>query len=117
MAQGRHLIADIVDLPDPLLETPDIWLDAFSEVASNLKMTILASKTHIFSPPRKPGYTAFILVDSSHFSVHVYSDVKIAAVDIFVCKNISLKPELNKILKMGNIPEGCISRMKEIGRF
>lgn len=117
MTKGTHLLADLKGLPPPLSSDPLPWIHAFLTAASRLDLTVIDHKSHIFSPPRRPGHTAFVLIDSSHFAVHSYADDQIAAVDLFVCRDLDLQAVFGDLVAELGISHQSISRLQIIDRF
>ncbi|RJO60975.1 MAG: hypothetical protein C4542_07530 [Dehalococcoidia bacterium] len=114
---GRHLIADLVNLDEALCLDAPGWLKAFINASQELGLEIVASNSHIFKPPKQPGLTAFLLLDSSHFSVHSYSDVGIAAVDLFSCRDKDLSQTFMGICKELGITKDNVLHERQIRRF
>ena len=81
--QGEHLIVDLINMNREICLDGKKWVQVFEEIALSLELKILNIHIHDFEPPAAPGFTAYILLDSSHFSVHTYADNGAIAVDLF----------------------------------
>jgi len=115
--KGIHLIADLVELPDFALKDPEVWIEGFTKVIKNLDIRLIKKESYVFSPPYELGFTAFILLDSSHFSIHAYAREKIAAIDIFICKKVDITSVLIKLLNAMNLSESNIGASQLVKRF
>ena len=92
MRRGIHAIYDFENL---IIPTADI--NTASEAIFKLMQTIcekyqikvVAKNMVVFSNPdfTPPGFTSCLLLDESHLSFHLYSELGIAAVDFFSCGN------------------------------
>ena len=114
---GQHLLVDLVNLERSTCLGGEAWVEAFVKCAEHLKLCVLSSHFHTFDPPRLPGLTAYVLLDSSHFSVHTYADTGEAAVDLFVCTDTNLIEAFAFIQEILGIKEDNIAMRKQIRRF
>lgn len=87
---AQHLLIDLVGVDEAACLDAGLWINAFTGAAQALGLQVLTTNSHVFGAPAPPGMTAFVLLDASHCSVHTYSDLGIAAVDIFVCTSKDL---------------------------
>ena len=115
--RARHLILDLVDVPKHVCLDLNAWEEALRGAATLMGMRILDSGAHLFEPPEEPGLTTFTLLDSSHFSVHTYSDRGIAAVDFFACTDRDLWAAWKFVAEALNLGTGRIGSSTYLDRF
>jgi len=92
-------------------------VEVFKKAAVAADSEVLATKYHIFEPPREPGTTAFVMLDASHFSIHTYADENIGAMDLFTCSRKDLGDALDLIMKEFQLTEANIKSIKKVPRF
>lgn len=114
---SKHLLIDLIDLDAALCVNIDAWIDAFRLAASNHDFRVVGENSHLFSPPDSPGMTAFIMLDTSHFSVHTYSNNGSAALDLFACTEQDLYQVWKLIKDHLCIPDGSIASSNQVERF
>ena len=114
---GKHLLIDLVNLDRSVCLNAKDWINAFVKSVEGLEIQIISRHYHSFKPPSAPGITAYILLDSSHFSVHTYADKGEAAIDLFVCKDIDIKRVFAVVCDILGIEKTNISMLKQIRRF
>lgn len=115
--KGEHIIVDLVNLNEGLCEDGAIWISAFRKAAESLGFEILETKTHNFSPPALHGMTGYLLLDSSHFSIHTYSKLGIAALDLFACQSNQLNIALEIVFEELQISKENINQIHKLERF
>lgn len=115
--QGEHLIIDLINMNRDICLNGRKWVQVFEEIALSLELKILNTHIHDFIPPAAPGFTAYILLDSSHFSVHTYADNGAIAVDLFSCGGQKLNDAFVSLCSCFNIVEKNIKKKSIITRF
>lgn len=114
---GQQLLIDLVRLDKSVCLNGSAWKDAFISTGESLGLQVISSHVHIFEPPKSLGITAYVLLDSSHFSVHTYAESNRAAVDLFACTNGDLSRAFEMICEALGIEEDNIAMVKEVRRF
>lgn len=79
---GIHYLIEFFDCDAEQINSLDFWKKALPAAVAGTSMEILHDYFHKFEPQ---GVTAFLLLSSSHISVHTWPDKKYAACDIFTC--------------------------------
>ncbi len=115
--RGIHLLVDLVNLSNECCCDGEKWINTLKKAALKINVKIISSSYHIFNEPDKPGITAFVQLDTSHFSVHTYADEGIGALDLFICSNRNLNAVLDIIMKEFCLKKNNIGFKKEISRF
>lgn len=117
--RGSHLIADFVKLDRKTCLNKKHWTHIFSKFAQEAGMQIINTYYHEFIPPNPSGFTAYVLLDASHFSIHTYADEGIAAVDLFACElNKDLVKDIfSRICEEFNIGDKNIADVRIFDRF
>ena len=82
-ARGKHLFADIWEVPEDLGLSGVFVLGLMSEAAQEMGATIVHKHVKMLSDP--PGFTSVVLLDESHITCHTYANQRKMAIDIFVC--------------------------------
>jgi len=115
---GQHLLIDLMNIDRSLiLNNVEDWINAIKLACIKLEADILLSNYHIFEPPRSLGFTAFVLLDSSHISIHTYADFGRAALDIFVCNDRDIYQAFDVIKNEIGIGDNNITSIKFVQRF
>lgn len=60
-------------------------LRVLAESAERAGATVISQVRYRFGTGSPPGFTAVVLLDESHCSVHTYADLGLVALDIFTC--------------------------------
>lgn len=115
--KGQHLLIDLVNLDRAVCLNAEAWIKAFVKSSENLGMEVISTHSHVFEPPKAPGMTAYVLLNSSHFSVHTYAEEGKAAIDLFACTDGDLMLAFTAIKGILGIREDNISMIKQVGRF
>ena len=87
-ALGIHLIIELSDCNNELLDDLQYIRDAMVGAADQAGATIVGQSFHKFDPR---GVTGIIAIAESHLSIHTWPEYGYAAVDIFTC-GTSFKP-------------------------
>ena len=115
--RARHLLIDLVDVPRGVCLNLPAWEDAFRSAATLTGMQILDYRGHFFQLPSEPGLTAFMLLDSSHFSVHTYADRGLVAVDLFACTDRDLQEAWDLVAKTLGLEDLNLNTVAYLDRF
>ena len=60
-------------------------LRALAQAAERAGATVISQVRYKFGDDSPPGFTAIVLLDESHCSVHSYADLGLIAMDVFTC--------------------------------
>jgi len=79
---GDHCLVSFFGCEDKQISSVDFWKKILPESIEKSKMTILKSYFYEFEPQ---GITGFLLLSSSHLSIHTWPEHHYVACDIFSC--------------------------------
>jgi len=79
---GIHYLIEFFGCDAEQIDSKTFWEKVLSESVKGTTMKVLHSYFHKFSPR---GITGFLLLSSSHISVHTWPEKGYAACDIFTC--------------------------------
>ena len=88
-ALGTHLLLELRDCNQELLDDIDYIEDAMIGAANEAGATIVGQSFHKFDPR---GVTGIVAIAESHLSIHTWPEHGYAAVDIFTCGR-TFKPQ------------------------
>ena len=88
-ALGTHLLLELRDCNQELLDDVDYIEDAMLGAANEAGATIVGQSFHKFDPR---GVTGIVAIAESHLSIHTWPEHGYAAVDIFTCGR-TFKPQ------------------------
>ncbi len=96
MSNGRHLILDLYDCDQALLDNYD-ELGRLLEVALNMAG---ANILRVFGEKFKPqGVTLLALLAESHASIHTWPELGYAAIDLYTCGDTTNTHKAAEFLK------------------
>ena len=87
---GRHLIAELFDCPQEMLQDVDVVQEILVAAARVSGATVVQVAFHEFSPF---GVSGVVVISESHLSIHTWPEHHFAAVDVFTCGD-AMKPEM-----------------------
>lgn len=79
---GTHFIVEFFGCDRKQLNSVTFWKKTLSKMASAAGMKILNSHFYKFSPE---GITAYLLLATSHISIHTWPEHRYIACDVFSC--------------------------------
>lgn len=79
---GGHYILDFFGCDTKQLNSLDFWKKNLTGAAKAADMQILKTHFHKFEPH---GLTGFLLLSTSHISIHTWPEHKYVACDVFSC--------------------------------
>ena len=88
MALGTHLLLDLRQCDDELLDDITYIKEALLGAAEEAGATIVGQSFHKFRPK---GVTGIVAISESHLCIHTWPEHGYAAADIFTC-GIGFKP-------------------------
>ena len=81
---GGHYLLDFFGCDAEQLNSMEFWQENLPKAANAAEMKILNSHFHKFEPY---GITGFLLLSTSHISVHTWPEHQYAACDVFSCSS------------------------------
>lgn len=81
--KGKHLIVDISacgKMPDHT----ELY-KFLDKLVKLVKMTALTKPYIVEGAPYNPGITGFVIIETSHISIHTFENTKTIALDIYSC--------------------------------
>ena len=85
MHKGKHLLIDCRNVARELCVDDKLMLDVMARAAEKAGSTVISQVRYKFGHDSPPGFTAIVMLDESHCSVHTYADLGLVAMDIFTC--------------------------------
>lgn len=79
---GIHYLIEFFGCDSEQIDSVEFWKKTLPECVNGTSMEVLHSYFHKFQPQ---GVTGFLLLSSSHISVHTWPDQGYVACDIFTC--------------------------------
>lgn len=84
-ALGRHIIVELRECKDNVLNDLDEVRDTLVSAAKEARATIVDISFHEFNPF---GISGMVVIAESHLSIHTWPEHNYAAVDIFTCGDV-----------------------------
>jgi len=112
--KGKHLLIDCRNVARTLCLDDKRFLNVIARSAEQAGATVISQCRYKFGFDSPPGFTAIVMLDESHCSVHTYADLGLVALDIFTCGTTDPKNVLRYIqdqLDLGDVT------IKEVPRF
>ena len=110
-ALGRHVLVELYDCNDQLLNDPKFIEQEMLKAAELSKATVISSSAHHFNPH---GVSGVVVIAESHITIHTWPEHSYAAVDIFTCGETVdpwiISEHLEKVLECKNISQSEIKR-------
>tara|TARA_B100001123_G_scaffold311139_1_gene347973 strand:- start:6695 stop:7084 length:390 start_codon:yes stop_codon:yes gene_type:complete len=88
-ALGKHLILELKQCDEILLNDIEYVKDSMIEAARTIGATIVDETFHKFNPL---GVTGVVAIAESHLTIHTWPEYSYAAIDIFSCSE-RFKPQ------------------------
>lgn len=91
---GIHLIVDGVlkSMPGEM-GIRDVLLNMPAEI----DMNILQGPIIVKGEPHNPGWTGFVIIDTSHIAIHTFEEGNKISIDVFSCKSFERDKALEYI--------------------
>jgi len=83
--KGNHIFADFTGFKGDENYLGKYIFDLMIKAIERTEMKIIHRHLKILNINTPPGFTSVLLLDSSHFTSHCYSDEGILAMDLFTC--------------------------------
>lgn len=81
-ALGRHLILDLQECNQTVLDDVGFLRDCLHQAAVRCGATVVGQSFYHFSPH---GVSGVVNIAESHISIHTWPEYRYAAVDVFTC--------------------------------
>jgi len=81
---GGHYLLDFFGCDTEQLNSMKFWQESLPQAAQAAEMQILNSHFHQFDPQ---GITGFLLLSTSHISIHTWPEHAYVACDVFSCSS------------------------------
>ncbi|MFH1845848.1 MAG: adenosylmethionine decarboxylase [bacterium] len=85
MPKGQHLLIDCHTVSRDVCLDDKRFLSVMARAAERAGANVINQVRYRFGADSPPGFTAFLLLDESHCSVHTYAEEGLVALDIFTC--------------------------------
>jgi S-adenosylmethionine decarboxylase len=112
--KGKHLLIDCRNVAQELCVDDKLMLDVMARAAEKAGATVISQVRYKFGHDSPPGFTAIVMLDESHCSVHTYADLGLVAMDIFTCGDTEPREVLRHIRE--ELDLGDVS-LRELPRF
>lgn len=107
-----HNIFDLENCNEKIGNRNDVR-EFVEKVAKAVDMTILEGPIVAQGAEQNPGFSALVIIDFSHISVHTFTNYHEALIDVFSCKEYDRERVLNVCKEFFGTPE-TIVRQKEV---
>jgi S-adenosylmethionine decarboxylase len=107
-----HNVYDLENCNEKIGNRNDVR-EFVEKVAQAIDMTILEGPIVAEGIEDNPGFSALVIVDFSHISVHTFTKNREALIDVFSCKEYDRERVLNVCKEFFSTPETTI-RQKEV---
>lgn len=84
-SKGQHCLADFTGIYGDENKIGNFVFDLMIKSIERTTMKIVHKKLQILNLDTPPGFTSFLLLDSSHFSSHSYVNEGLLSCDIYTC--------------------------------
>jgi S-adenosylmethionine decarboxylase proenzyme len=79
---GKHAIIDLSGCNSEAIRNCQFIHDTLVEAAEMARLTVLGIMDHRFTPE---GYTAVLMLEESHLSIHTWPEHNYASIDLYSC--------------------------------
>jgi len=79
---GKHAIIDLSGCNSEIIRNCKFIHDTLVEAADIARLTVLGIMDHRFAPE---GYTAVLMLEESHLSIHTWPEYNYASIDLYSC--------------------------------
>lgn len=103
----NHHIAELAGVNPKLLNDPDLLIKTVTQVAEDLKLTILNTFIHRFEPH---GLSLIMIISQSHIAIHTWPEYGYLHMDILTCSEHTELSNLEETLKKAFNPQKIDSK-------
>ena len=93
---ARHLTVDLYNCKNSKLEDYELIKQRVYDALATVKIDLLALNSEQVD---ERHYVLLAILQEGHLSMHVYTDLKYVAIDIFLCKENAQPEELSKLFR------------------
>lgn len=86
---GRHLILDLKCFDKELMENKKVITDILNQCVSKINMVKLNEPVVLDGASYNKGVTGFQIIETSHISIHTFSDKNKISFDLYSCKDFN----------------------------
>lgn len=94
---GKHLIVDIHECKH--MPTHSELYNFIDHIVELVHMRKLISPYIVKGAPNNPGITGFIIIETSHISIHTFETTNTIAMDLYSCKTFNHQIILKEVKK------------------
>lgn len=94
-ALGRHLLLELENCKQEVLDDLDFLRDCLNEAATRCGAIVVGETFYHFSPH---GVSGVVNIAESHISIHTWPEYRYAAVDVFTCGDEVAPEEAAKLI-------------------
>lgn len=84
---GKHLILDLKFFDKKLMEDKEFIRQLINTCVEKINMNKLIEPIVLEGAPYNAGVTAFVIIETSHISIHTFSDRNKIAFDLYSCQD------------------------------
>lgn len=97
---GIHLLIDLWGVSPEILTNDSLIRVTLIEAAKDAGATVLGDFFHHFGRTENYGITGIIALAESHMSVHTWTEIGHAAIDIFMCGQCDPNDSIPRIIEV-----------------
>ena len=97
--KGNHIFADFINVKGDEKYIGNYIFNLMIKAIEQTDMKIVHKHLKILNINTPPGFTCVLLLDSSHFTSHCYSEEGIMAMDLFTCGSTDTNEVMNYVIK------------------
>ncbi len=79
---GKHAIIDLSGCNSEIIRNCQLIRNTLIKAAEMARLTIIGIMDHRFTPE---GYTAVLMLEESHLSIHTWPEYDYASIDLYSC--------------------------------
>ena len=84
---GRHLLLDLKYFGKEVMNSKEVIKDVLNNCVSKINMGKLIEPVVVDGVKSDVGVTGFVIIETSHISIHTFSDKNKIAFDLYSCKD------------------------------
>ena len=88
MEQERHLLVDCSGVARNLCLDAERFIEVMARASEKAGTEVVRTQLYRIGHESVPGFTAIIVLDESHCTIHTCADLGLVTLNIFTCGNI-----------------------------
>lgn len=112
---GKHLILDVHSNDYERMNNKDFVRDFLNKCVELINMRKLIEPVVVEGATYNPGVTGFVIIETSHISIHTFSNVSRFNMDIYSCKTFD--PESVKSFVLESFQQSRILKNEFLKRI